>query len=96
MVLMNTTLYIVLGVIAVVVLWVIFAFNHFVRLRNRVREAWSDIEVQLKRRYDLIPNLIETVSMFSFSARSCALPPPASAAERALVTFSNACDSCLA
>lgn len=51
-------LYIIVGV---VVLWVVFAYNRFVRLRYRVKESWSDIEVQLKRRYDLIPNLIETV-----------------------------------
>lgn len=42
-------------------MWIVLAFNGLVRLRFRVREAWSDIEVQLKRRYDLIPNLIETV-----------------------------------
>lgn len=57
---MNT-LYIVLGALALVVLWVVFAYNRFVRLSNRAKEAWSDIEVQLKRRYDLIPNLVETV-----------------------------------
>lgn len=44
-----------------VVLFVVFSYNSLVRLRNRVKEAWSDIEVQLKRRYDLIPNLINTV-----------------------------------
>jgi LemA protein len=48
-------------IVALIVLWVVFAYNGFVRTRNRVREAWSDIEVQLKRRYDLIPNLVETV-----------------------------------
>lgn len=46
---------------AVIALWVVYAYNSFVRLRNRAREAWSDIDVQLKRRYDLIPNLVETV-----------------------------------
>lgn len=49
------------GVAAVVVLWVIFVFNSLVGKRNRVRNAWSDIDVQLKRRYDLVPNLVETV-----------------------------------
>lgn len=58
---MTTTLWIVLGVIAVIVLWFIATFNALVTLKNRVQEAWSDIDVQLKRRYDLIPNLIETV-----------------------------------
>lgn len=47
--------------IAVVVLWVVFTFNSLIRGKNRVHEAWSDIEVQLKRRYDLIPNIVEAV-----------------------------------
>jgi len=47
--------------VGVVVLWVIYAFNRLVTLRFRVREAASDIDVQTKRRYDLIPNLVETV-----------------------------------
>lgn len=55
------TLYIILIVLAVLVLWVIGAFNGLVRSRNRVKEAWSDINVQLRRRHDLIPNLVETV-----------------------------------
>jgi len=53
-----TYIYIIL---AVVVVWVVFAFNRLVTLRNRAKEAASDIEVQQKRRYDLIPNLVETV-----------------------------------
>ena len=61
---MNT-LYIVLGVLAVVVVWVIWAYNRFVTLTNRSEEAWSDIDVQLKRRYDLIPNLVETVKGYA-------------------------------
>lgn len=56
-----TITYILIGIAALAVLWVIFAYNSFVRLRYRVKEAWSDIEVQLKRRYDLIPNVVETV-----------------------------------
>lgn len=55
-------LWIVLGA---VVLWVIYAFNSFVTLRNRTKEAWADIEVQLKRRYDLIPNLVNTVKGYA-------------------------------
>ncbi len=55
-------IWIILGVI---VLWLIFSFNRFVRLVNRVKEAWADIEVQLKRRYDLIPNLVETVKGYA-------------------------------
>src|SRR3989338_7669470 len=52
---------ILLIIIGAAVLWVIMAYNGLVRLRYRVKEAWSDIEVQLKRRYDLIPNLVEAV-----------------------------------
>ena len=52
---------IVLIILAVVVVWLIAVFNGLVRSRYRVREAWSDIDVQLKRRHDLIPNLVETV-----------------------------------
>ncbi len=54
-------LIIILVVGAVVVFWVIATYNGLVTLRNRVRNAWSQIDVQLKRRYDLIPNLVETV-----------------------------------
>lgn len=57
---MNIT-YIILGVLAVAVLFLIWAYNRFVALTNRAEEAWSDIDVQMKRRYDLIPNLVETV-----------------------------------
>jgi len=48
-----------------VVLWVVAVFNGLVRTRNRVKESWSDIDVQLKRRYDLIPNLVETVKGYA-------------------------------
>ncbi len=58
---MTTTLWILVGVGVIILLWIIGAFNSLVRLKNRVNEAWSDIDVQLKRRYDLIPNLIEAV-----------------------------------
>ena len=61
---MNTT-YILLAIVAVVALWMVWAYNRFVRLTNRTEEAWSDIDVQLKRRYDLIPNLIETVKGYA-------------------------------
>lgn len=56
-----TILYVVLGVLAALVVWVIFGYNRLIALTNRAEEAWSDIDVQLKRRYDLIPNLVETV-----------------------------------
>jgi LemA protein len=61
---MSTT-NIILIIIAVVVLWVVYAYNRFVQLVNRAKEAWADIEVQLKRRYDLIPNLVETVKGYA-------------------------------
>jgi LemA protein len=54
-------LWIILGIAAVLIAWVIFAYNRLIALTNRGEEAWSDIDVQLKRRYDLIPNLVETV-----------------------------------
>jgi LemA protein len=56
-------------VLAAIVLWIIAEFNGFVSLRNRVKEAWSDIDVQLKRRYDLIPNLVETVKGYATHER---------------------------
>ena len=56
-----TGAYIVLAVLVVLVAWAIAMYNRFVRLVQRAREAWADIDVQLKRRYDLIPNLVETV-----------------------------------
>lgn len=58
---MSTPLIIFLAVVAVIVLWIIFAYNRFVTFINRVKESWADIDVQLKRRYDLIPNLVNSV-----------------------------------
>jgi len=52
-------------IFALIVLWIIAVFNSLIRLNNRTDEAWSDINVQLKRRHDLIPNLIETVKGYA-------------------------------
>lgn len=51
--------------LAVVLIWIVFVYNKFISLRNRTKEAWSDIEVQLKRRYDLIPNLVNSVKGYA-------------------------------
>lgn len=64
-----TTTWIIIGVLGVVVLWAIFAYNKFVQLVQRTKEAWADIDVQLKRRYDLIPNLMETVKGYAAHER---------------------------
>lgn len=60
-----TPLFIVLGIAAIVAVWAITIYNRFVALTNRTKEASSDIEVQQKRRYDLIPNLVETVKGYA-------------------------------
>ena len=52
-------------IVVVVGVYVVMTYNGFVTLRNRIKEAWSDIEVQMKRRYDLIPNLVETVKGYA-------------------------------
>ena len=57
------------GVAVVVGLWFMFTYNGLVRLRNGVKNAWSQIDVQLKRRYDLIPNLVETVKGYAAHER---------------------------
>jgi LemA protein len=63
------TLYIILAVAAVVVIWLIASYNRFVRFNRRKDESWSDIDVQLKRRHDLIPNLVETVKGYASHER---------------------------
>ena len=60
-----TIIYIILGVLVLIVLWAIFSFNGFVSKVNRTKEAWADIDVQLKRRYDLIPNLVAAVKGYA-------------------------------
>ena len=58
-------MYIILGILVAIVLILIFKFNGYVLLRTRAQEAWADIDVQLKRRYDLIPNLVNTVKGYA-------------------------------
>src|ERR1700736_288443 len=53
--------WVVLAVVLVVVVWLVLTYNGLVTLRNRTQEAWSEIDVELKRRHDLIPNLVSTV-----------------------------------
>lgn len=60
-----TALWIILGIIVVAAIFIWSAYNGLVVLRTRVEEAWSDITVQLKRRLDLIPNLVETVKGYA-------------------------------
>ena len=62
---MSTTGWIIIVIIAVIAIAVIVMYNGLIKLRNRVQEAWSDIDVQLKRRHDLIPNLINTVKGYA-------------------------------
>jgi len=63
---MNQTILIILGLI---ILWFILTYNRLIVLRNRTKESWSDIDVQLKRRHDLIPNLVETVKGYATHER---------------------------
>lgn len=60
-----TTTIIVLVIIVILVLWAVVAYNRLILFTNRAKEAWADIQVQLKRRYDLIPNLVETVKGYA-------------------------------
>jgi len=59
------TIYIIIGILVLVLIWAIASYNGFITLINRAKEAWSDIDVQLKRRYDLIPTLVSTVKGYA-------------------------------
>lgn len=89
----ETILYVLIAIAIVIILWLIIVYNGLVTGRNRVAEGWADIEVQLKRRYNLIPNLIETVKGYAkheekvlrevTEARTRAMNAGGTAAERA-------------
>src|SRR6201993_3470935 len=66
---MSTTGWIVVGVIVVFVLWVIMIYNGLVAMRQRVNQAFADVDVQLKQRHDLVPNLVETVKGYAAHER---------------------------
>ncbi|HAO64941.1 TPA: hypothetical protein DCQ44_03105 [Candidatus Taylorbacteria bacterium] len=58
-------IYIIIAIVVLVLLWLMFSYNRFITFINRAKEAWADIDVQLKRRYDLIPNLVSTVKGYA-------------------------------
>jgi len=62
-------IWILIVIIAIIILWLVITFNTLVKLKNQTQEAWSDIDVQLKRRYDLIPNLVNTVKGYATHER---------------------------
>ena len=64
-----TATYVFIGVVVLLVLWVVLTFNALVSDRNTVDEAWSGVDVQLKRRHDLVPNLVETVRGYAAHER---------------------------
>ncbi len=66
---MPIFLLVIIAVVAILVLWLVGVYNGLVRLNNKTKEAWSDIDVQLKRRHDLIPNLVETVKGYASHER---------------------------
>lgn len=84
------TTYIVLGVVALIIIWLVLAYNGFVARVNRSKEAWADIDVQLKRRYDLIPNLVETVK--GYAAHEKGVFEQVTAARSAAISATSAPD----
>jgi len=102
---MGTTLLIILAVVVVLIFMVIGMYNSLITLKNRVDEAKSDIDVQLKRRYDLIPNLVETVKGYAAhesgtlekvtAARTAAMNAQATGDAKAQANAENALSSTL-
>jgi LemA protein len=66
---MSTTGWVILGVVVVIVIWAISVYNGLVAMRQRTNQAFADIDVQLKQRHDLIPNLVETVKGYAAHER---------------------------
>jgi len=66
---MGVAGWVVIAVVVLLVLWTIYAFNRLVKYRNRTDEGWAQIDVQLRRRYDLIPNLVQTVEGYAAHER---------------------------
>jgi LemA protein len=66
---MSTTAWVIIGIIVLLVLWIIMIYNGLVAMRQRVSQAFADIDVQLKQRHDLIPNLVETVKGYAAHER---------------------------
>lgn len=62
---MSTPILVIIAVIILLLIWLVYMYNRLISLRNQTNEAWADIDVQLKRRYNLIPNLIETVKAYA-------------------------------
>lgn len=102
---MSTTFWVILAILLLLALIVVSLYNGLIRLKNRVDEAWSDIDVQLKRRYDLIPNLVETVKAYALheretlekvvQARSEAMALPAASGIQEKLRAENALSSTL-
>src|SRR3979490_905374 len=80
--------WVVIGIIVLVVLWLVLTYNGLVTARNRTQEAWSEIDVELKRRHDLIPNLVSTVQGYMGHERGtlAAVPNPRPSGGRAGAT----------
>jgi LemA protein len=66
---MSTTAWVILGIVVLLILWIIFIYNGLVAMRQRVSQAFADIDVQLKQRHDLVPNLVETVKGYAAHER---------------------------
>jgi LemA protein len=67
---MTTALILVIAIAVLAIFWLIFSYNRFIHLNAMLKEGWSGIDVQLKRRYDLIPNLVSTVKGYSIHEKN--------------------------